>query len=64
MKRGDGYGDVREGGAGEAVKADHDSNGQVRWASSPVADGLHSSHCSIDKANINPEVVQLLAADV
>ena len=55
-KRSDGYGAIREGGAGVAVKADHDSNGQVRGPSSSVADGLHRSHCSIDKDNINPEV--------
>ena len=57
MKRSDGDSAVREGGARVAVKADHDSDGKVRWASCPVADGLHSSHCSIDKADINPEVI-------
>ena len=55
-KRSDGYCAVRESGAGVAVKANHDSDGEVRWSTSPVADGLDSSHGSVDKANINPEV--------
>ena len=59
MKTSDGDGSVREVGAGVTVKADHDSDGKVRWASCPVADGLDSSHCSIDdhdEAYVNPEV--------
>ena len=39
-----------------AVKADHDSNGQVRWSSGPVADGMYTSHGSSDEADVNPEV--------
>ena len=46
---------VRECGSRVAVKADHDSDGQIRWASSPVTGGLDSSHCSIDEADFNPE---------
>ena len=45
-----------ESGAGVAVKANHDSDGEIRWSASPVANGLDSSHGSVDKANINPEV--------
>ena len=56
VKRSDWHSAMREGGAGVAVKEDHDSNGQVRWSSSPVADGLDDSHCSIHEADINPEV--------
>ena len=56
MNRSDGHSAVWEGRTRVAVKSDHDSNGQVRWSSNPVADGLYSSHCSVDKANINPEV--------
>ena len=55
-RRSDGHSAVREGGARVIVKADHDSNRKVRWSSSPVANGLYSSHCSIDEANINSEV--------
>ena len=43
---------IREGGAGVAVNSD----GRVRWAPCPVADGLDSSHCSIDEADVNPEI--------
>ena len=56
-KRSDGYCAIRESGARVAVKADHDSDGQVRWSASPVANGLDSSQGSVDKASINPEVV-------
>ena len=43
---------VREGGARVIVKADHDSDGKIRWSSNPVANVLYSSHCSIDEAYI------------
>ena len=48
----DGHSAVREGEARVAVEVDHDSDGQVRWAFSLVADGLHSSHSSVDEANV------------
>ena len=55
-KRNDGHSAVRESGARVAVKVDHDSNEQVCLTSCSVADGLNSSHCSIDKANIKQPI--------
>ena len=56
-KRSDGHSAITEGGARVGVKVDHNSNGQVRWSSTCIADGLNSSNCSIDKANFNTDVV-------
>lgn len=47
---------VRKSRARVAVKANHGSNGQVRWSSSPVTNCLYSFHCSIEEADINTKV--------
>ena len=53
---GNGNGAVVKSGPTVIVETNHDSNWEIGWTSSEVAEGHNGSHGSIDQADIHPQI--------